>query len=114
METKLIPIKEFSYKRIRQILTKRSSYLPLVYILINIGFILSLFYPEELSFNIWAYLLIFIVLPYSCLILQRIHANFFQNKDENFNEKFLKFYFIIGYSDDYFTIINKFLHIFLF
>ena len=97
MDTKPILLKEFHHKRIRQILTKRLYYLPLVYILVNIGVILSLFY-HELSFNIYVYFLIFIILPYSCLILQRIHANFFQNKDDNFNEKFLKFYFIIGYS----------------
>lgn len=97
METKPLYIKEFSHKRIRKILTKRLFYLPLVYILVNIGFILSLFYPK-VQFNLFVYLLIFIVLPYSCLMLQRIHANFFQNKDDNFNEKFLKIYFIIGYS----------------
>lgn len=96
MKTKPLYIKEFSYKRIRQILTKRIYYLPLVYILINIGFMLSLVYSKKLSFNLY-YPIIFVLLPYSCLFLQRIHANFFQNKDDNFNEKFLKIYFIIGY-----------------
>lgn len=98
METKPLYIKEFSHKRIRKMLTKRLFYLPLVYILVNIGFILSLFYPKGLHFNIFVYLFIFLLLPYSCFFLQRIHANFFQNKDDNFNEKFLKIYFIIGYS----------------
>ena len=98
METKPIYIKEFAYKKIRQILTKRLFYLPLVYIMVNIGFIISLFFPKELYLNIYLYPLIFLLLPYSCFFLQRIHANFFQNKDDNFNEKFLKIYFIIGYS----------------
>lgn len=98
METKPLYIKEFSHKRIRKMLTKRLFYLPLVYILVNIGFILSLFYPKGVHFNIFVYLFIFLLLPYSCFFLQRIHANFFQNKDDNFNEKFLKIYFIIGYS----------------
>lgn len=98
METKPIYIKEFSYKRIRQIITKRLFYLPLVYIIVNIGFIISLLCPKELFFNIYVYILIFIVLPYSCFFLQRIHANFFQNKDDDFNKKFLKIYFTTGYS----------------
>ena len=98
METEPIYIKEVYYKRIRQILTKRLFYLPLVYLLVNIGFILSLFFPKELRLNISVYLIIFIVLPYSCFFLQRIHANFFQNKNDKFNEKFLKIYFLIGYS----------------
>ncbi|WP_325192817.1 hypothetical protein [Methanobrevibacter ruminantium] len=98
METEPIYIKEVYYKRIRQILTKRLFYLPLVYLLVNIGFILSLFFPKDLHLNIYVYPLIFLVLPYSCFFLQRIHANFFQKKDDNFNEKFFKIYFIIGYS----------------
>ena len=98
METGPIYIKEVFYKRIRQILTKRLFYLPLVYLLVNIGFILSLFFPKDLHLNIYVYPLIFLVLPYSCFFLQRIHANFFQKKDDNFNEKFFKIYFIIGYS----------------
>lgn len=90
--------KYFSHKNIKMILTRRRYYLPLVYILINIGFLVSLLYPKGLYLNSYLYPLIFLVLPYSCFFLQLIYDYFFKNRDAKFNKKFSKVYFIIGYS----------------
>ena len=90
--------KYFSHKNIKMILTRRRYYLPLVYILINIGFLVSLLYPKRLYLNSYLYPLIFLVLPYSCFFLQLIYEYFFKNRDNEFNKKFSKVYFIIGYS----------------
>lgn len=90
--------KYFSHKNIKMILTRRRYYLPLVYILINIGFLVSLLYPKGLYLNSYLYPLIFLVLPYNCFFLQLIYDFFFKNRDDEFNKKFSKVYFIIGYS----------------
>ncbi|WP_296873861.1 hypothetical protein [uncultured Methanobrevibacter sp.] len=98
MEIKQRVKKHFSHKTIKIILTKRRYYLPLVYILVNIGFIVSSLYPKGLYLNSYIYPLIFVVLPYTCFFLQVIYDYFFQNSDEEFKKKFSIIYFIIGYS----------------
>lgn len=93
MQIKQTLLKQFSYKGIKHILTKRLSYLPLIYILVNIGFILSLFYSTDLLLSPWSFLL-----AYSCFFLQIIYDKIFENNEDKFTKKYAIFYFIIGYS----------------
>lgn len=112
MEIKQRVKKHFSHKTIKIILTKRRYYLPLVYILVNIGFIVSSLYPKGLYLNSYIYPLIFVVLPYTCFFLQVIYDYFFQNSDEEFKKKILDnlFYNRI-FINDMFAIIIRFSYI---
>ena len=98
--------------KLNNIIFKNRFYIPLIYILIIIGWGLSCFFKvDSKKFSIFLIIFTNIITPFSCLYLTIIYDKLFKNKGESFKSKYIKIYEFVGHIS---LIINPILISYLF